>query len=99
MSHEEQTPEAGAGPLEAVVMPSPLYGLVVGIKSQKAIIDAHCFGDCGRIILGGVDGGDDLGLLLVCRTPAAECPHMDREMDKPIRDVQGDPIFLRKLKA
>lgn len=95
----EQEKECVAAPVQAVVMPSPLYGLVIGIPSQKAIIDAHCFGDCGRIILGGVDGGDDVGALLVCRTPAAECPHLDREMDEPMGDVQGDPIFLRKLKA
>lgn len=75
-----------------------IYGLVLGIESQKTIISTHCFGDCGQIILGVMDGGE-FGPLLVCHTPASQCPYMDREMSEPIGDLHGTPIFLRMLKS
>lgn len=76
----------------------PLYGLIDGIPSQKAIIDKACFGTCGKIILGGINGGNSIGPMVPCRQPADKCPQFDREMDEPIGYVMGDPLFIRKLK-
>jgi hypothetical protein len=76
----------------------PLYGLVFGIPDQKEIIDKHCLGDCGEIILGAVDGGDDIGSLMVCREPKEKCPHFDKEIDTPIGTVDDEEIYIRKLK-
>ena len=76
----------------------PLYGVVFGIPAQKAIIDAACFGTCGKIIVGGIEGMDGVGPMFPCRQPAAKCPQFDKEMDEPIGYVMGDPLFVRKLK-
>ena len=29
--------------------PLQIFGLVAGSETQKAAIDAHCFGDCGKV--------------------------------------------------
>lgn len=76
----------------------PLYGLVFGIPGQQAIIDKHCFGTCGKVIVGAINAGDQIGMVFPCRTPASKCPQFDREMDEPIGDINGDPLFIRKVK-
>ncbi len=74
-----------------------IYGLVIGIPEQKEIISKHCFGTCGKIILGAIMD-KELGELAVCRTPKEECPQLDNQMEEPIGEVRGEPIYLRKLK-
>ena len=76
----------------------PIYGLVFLLPDQQKIIDDHCFGTCGKIIVGGIHC-DGIGLLMVCRIPAKDCPQLDKEMDEPVGDVNGDPVFIRKLKG
>lgn len=77
----------------------PLYGLVFGLKDQAAIIERTCFGTCGKIIVGAVIApGFAGGELAVCRTPSGECPAFDKELDQPISTVDGDPLYIRKLK-
>ena len=75
----------------------PIYGLVIGIPEQKEIISKHCFGTCGKIICGAIMS-DSCGELAVCRTPKEQCPCLDKQMDESIGEVQGEPIYLRKLK-
>ncbi len=75
----------------------PLYGLACGIPGQLEIVDAVCFATCGKIIVGAVNL-PPLGTVMVCRTPAARCPALDREMDVPCGDIAGEPVFIRKLK-
>ena len=75
----------------------PIYGLVFLLPNQQKIIDDHCFNTCKKIIVGGINV-EGIGPLMVCRTPAKDCPQLDKEMDEPIGDVGGDPIFIRKLK-
>jgi hypothetical protein len=75
----------------------PIYGLIWGIPDQEKIIDAHCFKTCGKIIVGGITD-KELGALMVCRTPKDQCPHLDKEMDEPFGEVNGEPVFIRKLK-
>ena len=79
-------------------MEKPIYGLVFLLQDQQKIIDDKCFRTCKKIIVGGVHC-DEIGPLMVCRTPAAECPQLDKEMDEPVGDVNGDPVFIRKLKV
>lgn len=78
-------------------MSKPIYGLVFLIPDQQKIIDEHCFKTCRKIIVGGVNC-EGIGPLMVCRTVAKDCPQIDKEMDEPVGDVNGDPLFIRKLK-
>jgi len=73
----------------------PIYALIVGIPSQRKIIEKHCFGDCGKIICGAL-WDKQVGELGICRN--RDCPHLDKQMDEPFGKVKGDPVFIRKLK-
>jgi len=74
-----------------------LFGVLALHPSQKPLIDAHCFGDCGRIIVGAIDVGD-LGFVYPCRTDP--CPYVERQTEEPIGTTgDGEPLYLRKLKA
>jgi len=75
----------------------PIYGLVISIPEQHDIISKHCFKTCGKIIVGGIVD-KELGELAVCRIAKEQCPQFDRELDEPIGEVNGDPLFIRKLK-
>lgn len=77
-------------------MGRPIYALAVGIKEQEAIINEHCFGTCGKIIVGGIVLGE--GQFMPCRTPKEQCPRFDKEMDEAVGEINGDPVFVRKLK-
>ncbi len=78
---------------------SDLYGIVIGIADQLAIVKSHCWGNgCGKGIVGGITT-DFAGDLLPCRVHAAECPCFEREMDEPIADVMGEPLTIRKLRV
>ncbi len=76
-------------------MKEPIYGLLFTIPEQEKMINKHCFGDCGKIICAGLDD-KDLGPMFPCRIK--DCPHKEQDTDDSIGDVDGDPIFLRKLK-
>lgn len=71
-----------------------IFGLVFGIPAQKAIIDKHCFGTCKKIIMGAIDA-EGIGPMMVCRTE--DCPH-EAANDGPFGEVQGDEVWVRKLK-
>lgn len=79
-------------------MNKPIYGLIFHLPDQQKIIDEHCFRTCKKIIIGGVYC-EGVGSLMVCRTSAKDCPQFEKEMDEPIGDVDGEPVFIRKLKA
>ncbi|HET8762047.1 MAG TPA: hypothetical protein VFM12_01430, partial [Gemmatimonadales bacterium] len=82
--------------------PEKVYGLMVLEKSQKPLIEKHCFGDCGKISMAGAIHDDMLGGLMVCCEEA--CPWLLKQMDK-----DGEPygttmsfgrpheVFLRTL--
>lgn len=61
------------------IEPVKVWGIAALAPKQKAAVDAHCFGDCGQISMGGVI--DDLvtGGLMVCCQPT--CPHLAEEME------------------
>lgn len=64
--------------------PKKVYGLMVLEKSQKPLIEKHCFGDCGKISMAGAIHDHKLGGLMVCCEDA--CPWLLKQMDKA-----GDP--------
>jgi hypothetical protein len=62
---------------------------------QQRQIEAWCWGDgCGH----GVCGAIDLGMSAAIPCNQITCPHVDREMTEPCGEVQGRPVFLRKLR-
>jgi hypothetical protein len=87
----------GIGEIKKRIKMKPMYGLICGIPEQLKIIEAHCFGDCGKIIVGAIMD-ETIGELGVCRTAKEQCPQLDKEMDEPFGEIMGDPIFIRKLK-
>ena len=60
-----------------------LYGVVAEHPSQKPLIAAHCFGDCGKIIVGALWVGQIL--VLPCRTDP--CPYLDVQLLEPCGEV------------
>jgi hypothetical protein len=47
-----------------------LYGLVSRLPDQLAIVNAHCFKTCGKIIVGAINGDAlEIGPLFPCWTP------------------------------
>lgn len=73
-----------------------LYGLLVTAPRQAAPVREHCFGDCGKISIGG---GFDTGAgpMMICTVE--ECPYMAEQTDEPIgrSGLTGEPIYLRAL--
>ena len=73
---------------------SKLFAVVLGL--QRPEIEQYCFHDCGKIIVGGLDD-KQLGSLLPCRQET--CPFLDKEMAEPFGEVDGETVYLRKLKG
>jgi len=70
-----------------------LYAII--FEAQKEQITKWCWGPgCGKAVVGAVDLG--IASAIVCRHD--ECPHLDKQMDEPMCEVQGEPVTLRKLK-
>lgn len=74
-----------------------LYGLI--LAAQEDLITKHCFGDCGKISMGGALMTEDLGPLLVCCEEA--CPYLKAQLDESIGTSQmtGEPIFIRAIQS
>lgn len=51
---------------EMETKPKEVFGVPGMLATQKAAVDAHCFGDCGKISMGGAIIDEQLGVLLVC---------------------------------
>jgi hypothetical protein len=62
---------------------------------QKELVDKYCFGSCGKIIVGAVDGGDYIGYVFPCRED--NCPHEEKRSEV-LGDVNGESFCMRKLK-
>jgi hypothetical protein len=80
--------------------PEKVYGVLVLEKSQKPLIEKHCFGDCGKISMGGVIVDDMLGGLAVCCEET--CPWLLKQMEgEPYGTTMsfGRPhqVYLRTL--
>lgn len=71
-----------------------IYGLVLML--QQAEIERYCFGECGNVIIGGIDT-DVAGPLVPCKRD--ECLH--EEATTPVMGTSaltGEEIKIRKLK-
>ncbi len=79
--------------------PIKVFGLITMDKKQQALIQAHCFGDCGKVSMAGAIMDDQLGGLMVCCEVV--CPWLGKEMDDPYGTTMsfGKPheIYLRAL--
>ena len=73
-------------------MDKPMYG--IAFPHQKAQISAWCWGVCGHGQIGAIDIGETY--VIVCNEPL--CLHLDKQTDEPLCEVDGRPLFLRKLK-
>ncbi len=72
-----------------------MFGLIVVIESQKKQIEKHCFGDCGKILVGaGYDS--QIGEVALCKE--IDCKYLDKQMDEAIGEINNEPLYLRKLK-
>jgi hypothetical protein len=73
---------------------------MIAQPSQKPGIDAHCFGDCGKVSMAGGIDDDLVGPLFVCCEH--ECPYLDKQMDEPFGTTNsfGRPheVYLRTIK-
>ncbi len=76
---------------------SKIYALLFDHPTQKGAIDKYCFRECGKIIVGAITD-EQFGAMMVCRTDADKCPCLEKEMDEPFGDVNGENVYLRKLK-
>lgn len=72
-----------------------LYGLVH--VAQEDLITKHCFGDCGKISIGGCVMTDEVGPLWICCEET--CPHLKKQMDEPFgtSEMTGESIYLRSI--
>ena len=64
--------------------------------AQKTEVDKHCFGDCGQILVGGIEicGGP----FMPCRTNP--CPYEEKTLDMGEAEFSWgkEQVFVRKLK-
>lgn len=73
-----------------------LYCIPMMIESQKQPIDNHCFGDCGKISMGGAIDIGEVGPCLICTHE--DCPHEKGHTEViGISDMTGDPVCIRGL--
>lgn len=68
---------------------------------QEKEVNYYCFDKCGKVLVGGLDGGDDVGPLFPCKVD--DCPHEDKRTDfiMSFKDTDGSDIqvAIRKLKS
>lgn len=79
--------------------PIKVFGLAVLHREQGILINKHCFGDCGKISMGGVINDPATGGLMVCCETF--CPWMKAEMSSPYGTTmsfgQVHEVYLRTL--
>ena len=80
--------------------PEKVFGLMVMSTKQQPAIEAHCYGDCGKVSVGAAVMDDLLGALAVCCEQT--CPHAEKESPEPYGTTMsfGRPheVYLRALR-
>lgn len=94
-----EPPQADDRESDEDIRPIEVWGIAVMAPTQRISVDRHCFGDCGKISMGGAIDDAMTGGLFVCSQPI--CPFEA----KVIRDYGstmsfGKPhtVHLRALK-
>lgn len=59
----------------------------------QPFVSKLCWGSCGR----GHVGAIMIGVMGCIPCGEEQCPHLDREMELPGADVDGSPVWLRRL--
>ena len=80
--------------------PIKICGIAVLAPAQKPAVDAHCFGDCGKISMAGAINDDLTGGLYVCCEPT--CPYTAEEIPNygtTMSFGQKHDVTLRLLKT
>jgi len=62
--------------------------------AQAVEINKYCFGECGKANISLVMD-EQLGGLSTCNVE--KCPFLDKQIDEPVGEVEGDNVYLRKL--
>ena len=74
-----------------------LYGLLVQAPTQEKPVQDHCFGDCGRISMGGAIMTGAGPMMMCCHD---DCQFLGEEqIDEAIGTsaMTGETIYLRAL--
>jgi len=79
--------------------PIKVFGLLAMNPQQGPLVQKHCFGDCGKISIGGaIDDAATGGLFVCCE---AVCPWLKGQMEKPYGQTMSygklHEIYLRSL--
>jgi len=74
----------------------PLFGIVSLLKYQNELVGKYCFDICGKLIIGGIRDVD-IGCMFVCQQLPEDCMCFDKQTDNPLGEVNGRPVYLRKL--
>lgn len=75
-----------------------IYCIPMGYKSQDEPLKAHCFGDCGKISMGGAVDLGEYGPAWVCCEK--ECPY-EKGVVGPVgtSELTGDTIYIRAVQV
>jgi len=72
-----------------------IFGVCPRVSTQEKMMDKHCFGDCGKIIIGWMVDAE-MGLSL-CPCKEEICPHEEKRLEYGTINT-GEMIWVRKLK-
>lgn len=85
--------------MSGALEPIKVFGLLALNPDQGPLITKHCFGDCGKVSMGGVIDDPLTGGLVVCCE--AQCPWLKAEMSEPYGQTMsfGRPhdVYIRAL--
>jgi len=67
----------------------------ISFEAQQQQISDWCWSHrCGN----GNMGMSNFGGFYMITCDQAECPRLDKQMDVPMGELDGDPVYLRKLR-
>lgn len=75
--------------------PENIYCIPMQFENQKEPLKKHCFGDCGKISIGGAIDLGQYGLAWICHEKT--CPH-EKGVVGPIGTSEFDAtVFIRAV--
>jgi hypothetical protein len=66
-----------------------IFALAVKHPEQEPLVNKHCFGDCGKISMGGAVM-TQVGVTMLCFQE--KCPHEVQEMQEPLGAIDYEDI-------